>query len=114
MLACPVEGCAWTLDPDTARIIDGHDVVAMFPSSMCNSMDSLRGLPTAVIDEGINAAVRARAERVEAAVRVHAGTHDVVEYLRTIAVLRDLVTRYERAAQVDAPYGATQVARYAP
>lgn len=69
---CPVDDCEWTHDEPTAQIE---------PLSL-----TLHGGED--ISDAINREVRRRTLAREAIMREHAETHDVVEYVRTIAQLR--------------------------
>jgi hypothetical protein len=70
LLTCPVDGCEWELDHG---IMDkpGRYVMPINPTPED-------------VTASINAAATKRAELVEASVREHAESHDVLDFLRTI------------------------------
>jgi hypothetical protein len=74
---CPLDGCGWTLDLATVPPSTGMSVMPVGASPEDQ-------LSVALKDAAVNLA-----KAVEAALRAHFDTHDVVDFLRTIQRLRD-------------------------
>lgn len=79
-LVCPLEECDWKLRTDLGALPVRYVVADLTP-------------------EGISAAIsqvaRKRAEMTEEVIRQHLGTHDPIDYLRTIVTLRQRLGQYE-------------------
>lgn len=78
---CPVDDCDWTSRPRT--------VDATVTLDLASATRSLPLLPGSLLDEAVRRQLLREADEVEAELREHLGSHDVVDFLRTIRRLRD-------------------------
>jgi hypothetical protein len=76
-VVCPLEGCEWKLRTDETRTSFRIDI-------------------TNGVDAGIQDLVRREAQAREHAIREHLDDHDPLDFLRTIAALRQRLGQYER------------------
>lgn len=79
-LRCPVDGCDWSLDIDSLDM--QHAVIARVRRDWF-TVDGLLTRPGA-IETFVGETVQARAKVIDEMLRAHLGTHDVLDWLKTV------------------------------
>lgn len=76
---CPVDGCDWKLNQDQSSKAERYEVRDLTPEG---------------INEGISKVANARAKEMEAVLRDHLDSHDVLDFLRTIQRLNQDLAQF--------------------